>query len=83
MSDTFTVPSHIPILLGNPTYGYTYGHLLPHLYYGKREAEPAADPQLITYANGAVVPVDPANLAATSAHLAAKGYYHPWQYGKR
>ena len=67
------------MLLGNPTYGYTYGHLLPHLYYGKREAEAAAEPQLITYANGAVVPADPANLAATSAHLAAKGhlaYYH-------
>merc|ERR1712018_362663 len=32
---------------------------------------------LTTYANGAVVPTDPANLAATSAHLASKGYgYH-------
>ena len=76
-------PIHCPSIslccIGNPTYGYTYGHLLPHLYYGKREAEAAADPQLITYANGAVVPADPANLAATSAHLAAKGhlaYYH-------
>ena len=82
--DHFVGPIHCPYIsrycyIGNPTYGYTYGHLLPHLYYGKREAEPAADPQLISYANGAVVPADPANLAATSAHLAAKGhlaYYH-------
>jgi len=28
---------------------------------------------LTTYSNGAVVPTDPANLAATSAHLAGKG----------
>jgi len=68
-------------------YGYG-GHLL-----GKREAEaepwyglgygygyhPAITSVggLTTYANGAVVPTDPANLAATSAHLASKGYgYH-------
>jgi len=43
-----------------------YGHL-----YGKREAE--ADAQLIAYSNGALVPVDHANIAATNAHLAAKG----------
>jgi len=35
---------------------------------------------LTTYANGAVVPTDPANLAATSAHLASKGLVH---LGKR
>jgi len=87
---------HRPILAAPAPAVYAYSHY-PYVYgkreanpasgamYGKREAEPeaAADPQLITYANGAVVPVDPANLAATSAHLAAKGYYHPWVYGKR
>merc|ERR1711962_1621784 len=31
---------------------------------------------LVTYPNGAQVPYDGANLAATHAHLASKGYYH-------
>jgi len=35
---------------------------------------------LTTYANGAVVPTDPANLAATHAHLASKGLHY---LGKR
>merc|ERR1712173_399431 len=35
---------------------------------------------LTTYSNGAVVPTDPANLAATSAHLAGKGLHY---IGKR
>ena len=76
-----------PIVAAPAAAVYAYSHY-PYVY-GKREAEPEpeaaaeADPQLISYANGAVVPVDPANLAATSAHLAAKGYYHPWVYGKR
>jgi len=57
-------------------------------YIGKREAEPyygiygaypvtssvitSINPALTTYANGAVVPTDPINLAATSAHLNEK-----------
>jgi len=57
---------------------------------GKREAEPyygiygaypvtssvitSINPALTTYANGAVVPTDPNNLAATSAHLAEKAH---------
>jgi hypothetical protein len=61
--------------------GY-YGH-----YLGKRSADAEAEPwygwyghpaitsvgALTTYANGAVVPTDPANQAATAAHLAGKG----------
>merc|ERR1711899_77358 len=61
--------------------GY-YGH-----YLGKRSADAEAEPwygwyghpaitsvgALTTYANGAVVPPDPANQAATAAHLAGKG----------
>jgi len=59
-------------------------------YIGKREAEPyygiygaypvtssvitSINPALTTYANGAVVPTDPNNLAATSAHLAEKAH---------
>ena len=46
-----------------------------------------AAPQLVAYPNGAVVPYDPANQAATAAHLAYKGLgygYHPYHYlGKR
>merc|ERR1712060_968600 len=38
--------------------------------------------QLITYPNGAVVPVDHANLAATNAHIANTGYgYYPYAGG--
>ena len=55
----------------------------PYAVYGKRSAE--ADAQhLITYANGAVVPADYNNLAATSAHLATHHYAgYPYVYGKR
>merc|ERR1712110_1119709 len=52
--------------------------------YGKRSAE--ADP-LVYHANGAITPFDPANAAATAAHLATKGYPcyagYPYVYGKR
>merc|ERR1712137_713424 len=53
--------------------------------YGKRSAE--ADP-LVYHPNGAVTPFDPANAAATAAHLATKGYpyyagYPYAVYGKR
>ena len=64
---------------------------------GKREAEPyygiygaypvtssvitSINPALTTYANGAVVPTDPNNLAATSAHLAGKALAHGVIYG--
>merc|ERR1719341_1086480 len=70
--------------LASKGYGhYAYGY--PYAVYGKRSAE--ADAQLITYTNGAVVPADYNNLAATSAHLASKGYGYyagyPYVYGKR
>merc|ERR1712223_1702497 len=43
--------------------------------------------QLVHHPNGAVTPYDPANAAATAAHLATKAYpYHygyPYVYGKR
>ena len=44
--------------------------------------------QLVHHPNGAVTPYDPANAAATAAHLASKGYGHyaygyPYVYGKR
>merc|ERR1712227_1039499 len=45
-------------------YGLGYGYGLHHV--------PAVG-DLTTYSNGAVVPTDPNNLAATSAHLAGKG----------
>merc|ERR1712241_1283319 len=65
-----------------------YGHLGYYGHYlGKRSADAEAEPwygwyghpaitsvgALTTYANGAVVPTDPANQAATAAHLAGKG----------
>jgi len=55
-----------------PYYGLGYG-------YGYHPAITSVG-GLTTYANGAVVPTDPANLAATSAHLASKGLVH---LGKR
>jgi len=69
-----------------PWYG-VYGHgLYGHGYagYGYGYA-PVTHPvtsvgALTTYANGAVVPTDPANLAATHAHLASKGLHY---LGKR
>merc|ERR1712055_862230 len=36
---------------------------------------------LVHYPNGAAVPLDPANLAATNAHLLAKGLATPYVYG--
>ena len=44
--------------------------------------------QLVYHPNGAVTPFDPANAAATAAHLATKGYPYagygyPYVYGKR
>jgi len=56
-----------------PWYG-VYGHGL----YGYAPAAPVTSSVLgglTTYANGAVVPTDPNNLAATSAHLASKGIH--------
>merc|ERR1712064_78153 len=56
-----------------PWYG-VYGHVL----YGYAPAAPVTSSVLgglTTYANGAVVPTDPNNLAATSAHLASKGIH--------
>merc|ERR1712141_731961 len=35
---------------------------------------------LTTYSNGAVVPTDPANQAATAAHLAYKGAHYGYGY---
>merc|ERR1712098_503743 len=43
-------------------------------YYGKR----SADPQLVTYANGAVAPFDPNVAVATANHFAAKAAYGSW-----
>jgi len=73
-----------------------HGYPLYHHYLGKRDAEADADPfyfyghypavtssvagGFTTYANGAVVPTDPANLAATASHIATKAAY-PWGYG--
>merc|ERR1712033_6983 len=34
---------------------------------------------LVHYPNGAVVPFDPYNQAATAAHLATRGYGHYWK----
>jgi len=36
---------------------------------------------LVHYPNGAAVPLDPANLAATNAHLLSKGLASPYVYG--
>merc|ERR1712131_474507 len=44
------------------------------VYYGKR----SADPQLVTYANGAVAPFDPNVAVATANHFAAKAAYGSW-----
>merc|ERR1711913_160473 len=52
----------------------------PHLYYGKRSAEPqvlGAD-GLVTYPNGAVAPFDPNVALATAQHYAAKAAYGSW-----
>merc|ERR1712088_214166 len=42
----------------------------------------SAAAQLITHPNGAVTPdLTPEQKAATAAHLAAKGFVHPYAYG--
>ena len=47
------------------------------------ESAPWGGVPLVRYPNGAVVPYDPANQAATAAHLAITGYgYHGHHYGK-
>ena len=54
--------------------------------YGKRDAEAQvfdAATGLVTYANGAVVPLDPANQHLTAAHLGLYGYGYHHGYGKR
>jgi hypothetical protein len=73
-----------------------HGYPLYH-HLGKRDAEAEADPfyyyghypvvtsavagGLTTYSNGAVVPTDPANQAATAAHIASKYAYGYAPYG--
>lgn len=50
----------------------------PYYFYGHYGHYPAVTSAALggfsTYSNGAVVPTDPANQAATAAHLAHKGY---------
>lgn len=60
------------LLYGHGLYGYPYGL---GLGYGTYPAVTSVG-GLTTYSNGAVVPTDPANQAATAAHLASKGYVH-------
>merc|ERR1712142_786461 len=58
--------------------GYPFVHATPFIYGGKkREADP-----LVHYPNGAAVPYDGANLAATNAHLLSKGFVgYPYHVG--
>ena len=63
--------------------GLAYGLHYPYAaagyhYLGKREAE--ADPALVTYSNGAVVPFDPAHHSVYSAYPYA---YNFGLYGKK
>jgi len=74
-------------------HGYPYYHALGkrsaeaeadpyYLGYGYGLTHPVTSlGALTTYANGAVVPHDPAGLAATSAHLASKGLHGVPAYG--
>lgn len=63
-----------------PWYGF-YGHGYGLGYGYSPVTHPVTSVGgLTTYANGAVVPTDPANLAATHAHLASKGLHY---LGKR
>ena len=76
----------------DPWYG-VYGHGLYGYGYAPVTHPVTSVGGLTTYANGAVVPTDPNNLAATSAHLASKGlhllgkreaeagYAHPYTAG--
>lgn len=58
----------------DPYYFYgLYGGYYPHV-------TSAAVGGLTTYSNGAVVPTDPANQAATAAHLAYKGAHYGYGY---
>ena len=52
-----------------------YGGYYPYHHLGKRAADADADAQLVYYPNGAVVPYDGANLAATAAALVNTGAY--------
>jgi hypothetical protein len=52
---------------------YYYYGLYGHGYYGHPLITSVGG--LTTYSNGAVVPTDPANQAATAAHLASKGLH--------
>merc|ERR1712055_346862 len=53
--------------------GYGYGHLGYAGYYGHAAGLPASAAGLVTYANGATVPVEPlANQVARANHIAAK-----------
>merc|ERR1712243_64055 len=54
--------------------GYPFVHATPFIY-GKKKRE--ADP-LVHYPNGAAVPYDGANIAATNAHFLSKGYGYPY-----
>merc|ERR1712058_166279 len=56
--------------LGFPHHGLVNPYLLGRK---KREADP-----LVHYPNGAAVPYDGANIAATNAHLLSKGYGYPY-----
>jgi hypothetical protein len=69
--------------LASKAYGYAYPYAGYPYLYGRKKREAEADAQLVTYTNGAVVPYDPANQAATAAHLAvtgqaAYGYAYPY-----
>merc|ERR1712080_188259 len=54
----------------------------PYYYYGLYGHHPwvTSVGGLTTYSNGAVVPTDPANQAATAAHLAYKGAHYGYGY---
>jgi len=66
--------------LATTGYGYGYPYAGYGYLYGRKKREAEADPQLVTYSNGAVVPYDGANLAATAAHLATTGYANDYPY---
>ena len=61
-------------------YGYGYPYAGLGYLYGRKKREADANAQLVTYPNGAVVPYDPANQAATAAHLAVTGYGYGYPY---
>ncbi len=61
-------------------YGYGYPYAGYGFLYGRKKREAEADAQLVAYPNGAVVPYDGANQAATAAHLASKGLVYGYGY---